>query len=181
MFRSGSVSVRCLITYKHRAKNQTSTSYCPAVSSVAAAVAVFFLRPAALSLVCVAVPVPLAGFRKSGNPAPLFRKPLLSPYRFLRPPLGRKTRAGLVSLWAVPCGSLAAALFFSGFPASLCVRPLGEPYSAGSGIALPRKKTVGRPRLVRFFSRLPLTIFIQFVIIYLWLVPTKPTAFAERR
>lgn len=129
------------------------------------------LRPAGrLSLVPVGLPVPLAGSRKSGNPAPLFRQNLQGPVSFPRPPLLAKTRAGL----ALGCGSLAGGLLFLRVPGFLCVRPPGAPYAAGSGIALPAKKIKAGRRLVRFFSPARgLTKFKQSVIIWLWLIPTN--------
>lgn len=69
------------------------------------AVAVFSLRPGRFRWSRSVCRFPLAGFRKPGNPAPLFRQNLPSPYRLLPLPLGRKTRAGLVL-----CVRSAAAL-----------------------------------------------------------------------
>lgn len=138
------------------------------------AVAVFSLRPGRFRWSRSVCRFPLAGFRKPGNPAPLFRQNLPSPYRFLPLPLGRKTRAGLVLCVRSAAALSPRPLFFSGFPASLCVRPQGEPYIAGSGIALPRKKTVGRPRLVRFFFGLPLDI-IYTICYYLVVAGTHKT------
>lgn len=52
-----------------------------------------------------------------------------------------------------PCGGLAAPFFFSRVPGFLCVRPLGEPYIAGSGIALPSKKNRRAVAAAPFFFR----------------------------
>lgn len=129
-------------------------------------------------------------FADSAKPAPLFRQALQRPFRFLPLPLGRKTGAAFVLVFAAaappllvlvsPCLLVCAGgLLFFGFPGFLCVRPLGEPYVAGSGIALTRKKRYGRPPACPFFSGDLLTIFIQSVIIWAWLVPTNSDSFCR--
>ena len=139
-----------------------------------------FVRPAGFrwSVSRFRFRLPGSGNRKPGA---AFPETAPKPLSFPRPPLLAKTRAGLVSLWAVPCGSLAGGLLFLRVPGFLCVRPPGAPYAAGSGVALPAKKIKAGRRLVRFFSPARgLTKFIQSVIIWLWLIPANPIAFAEQ-
>ena len=145
------------------------------------AVAVSLCPAAALSLVCVAVPVSACRVPESGNPAPLFRKPLLSPYRFLRLPLLAKTRNGLVLGVRSPAALSPRPCFFSS-PVSLYVfvhwtnlRRKPDRHS------LSEKKT-GRPAAARsFFLGKPIDKHNTRSYNHIVAGTHKPTAFAEHR
>ncbi len=151
------------------------------------AVVVFLLLPGSLSLVSVAVPFSLAGFRRpetrrrfSGNRSKAHASPKPSPRKKRTAQSsccrGGRSRRSLFFVRLAP-GLFAGRSFFFSVPALLGFRATGaEPMRAVGRSPNGKKRNESNDRQKRLFETANLlTKFIRNVIIMPWLVPTKPT------
>ena len=86
----------------------------------------------------------------TGNPAPLFRKPLQIPFRFLGLLSSRKLAPALCPCGRCPAALSPAAFFFAGSRLPTC-SPTGRTLCRRVGHGPTRKKKKPGRRLVRFF------------------------------